>query len=120
MRKIFDSGLASPDEREELWRLLKKNKVRFYEIPDSGRTHAAWWVKHDANYRKAREIIEEFQREYVTRSREDYERRLENKWQGSHARWLLAKATKHKKGLLFGILLVVFLVWYTILYLRLV
>ncbi len=87
MFKIFDSGHAEPGEREAVYNLLIKNNVNFFETPDSIKTRSAYWTHAEDEYRKARTLINAFQAEYVSQSRQKYKETLARDYRGSSMKW---------------------------------
>ena len=62
-RRVFDTYHASNDEIDGVKNALEENGIEYFET-QKGRWwvgSAALWVKHDENFEKAREVIDEFQ-----------------------------------------------------------
>ncbi len=93
-----------------------KGSVNFYETPSTVKTLGAFWVRTESDYAKARNIIEEYTKELVASSKEEYERKLQKDFDGSELNWLLYNLSKNKFMSLIGFGLFIFIVWHLIAY----
>ena len=76
-RKVFDLDGAQPDEIAAIHNLLRRNRISYYETPDSnfGRSTAALWVKRDRDFGRACEIIARYEKERLDRRRKNAEKK---------------------------------------------
>ena len=95
-KRIFEIGAAPESEVEGVRSALRDYGVPFYETPrgNYGRSMAALWVENDADYSKARQVIEQYQATYRANAGADGAK--------SKLNWRLVP---------WGILLVILLVW---------
>ena len=95
-KRIFEIGAAPESEVEGVRSALREYGVAFYETPQGnyGRSMAALWVENDADYSKARQVIEQYQATYRAKASADG-----------------AKSKLNWKFVPWGILLVILLVW---------
>jgi hypothetical protein len=72
--KLFAMNGVPDDEAEEIRELLASNGVDFYETSAGnwGISVAAIWLRDESQHQQARSLIEEYQRERLTRVREEY------------------------------------------------
>lgn len=66
------------DEADEIRELFAAHDVPYYETPPSrwGISMGGFWVHNDDEARRARELLENYQRERLQRQREAYEQDL--------------------------------------------
>lgn len=95
-KRIFEIGSAPESEVEGVRSALRNHEMAFYETPrgNYGRSMAAIWVENDADYSKARQVIEEYQATYRAKA-------------GAEG----AKSKLNWRLVPWGILLVIILVW---------
>jgi hypothetical protein len=76
-RRVYDTSHASSEEVSDVLRLLREHHIPHYQTPSGifGLASGALWVSHDADYAKARTLIEKYDRERVQRVRAEYARR---------------------------------------------
>ncbi len=76
-RRVYDTGHASPEEVSDVLQLLREHDIPHYQTPSGifGLTSGALWVSRDADYAKARTLIEEYDRGRAERVRAEYLRR---------------------------------------------
>ncbi len=70
-RRVYDTGQASPEEVADVLRLLAEYDIPHYRTPSGvfGLTPGALWVRDDADYAKARRLIEGYDRARATTGR---------------------------------------------------
>ena len=95
-KRVFEISAAPESEVEGVRSALREYGVAFYETPrgNYGRSMAALWVENDADYSRARQVIEQYQATYRAKA-------------GVEG----AKSKLNWKLVPWGILLVVLLVW---------
>lgn len=66
------------DEADEIRELFAAHDVPYYETPPSrwGISMGGFWVRDDDEARRARELLEDYQRERLQRQRDTYQREL--------------------------------------------
>ncbi len=76
-RRVYDTGQASPEEVADVLRLLAEYDIPHYRTPSGvfGLTPGALWVRDDADYAKARRLIEGYDRARAERVRAEYTQR---------------------------------------------
>lgn len=76
-RRVYDTGQASLEEISDVLRLLTKHDIPHYQTPSGifGLISGALWVCDDADYAKARTLIEAYDRERAERVRAEYTQR---------------------------------------------
>lgn len=76
-RRVYDTGHASPEEVDDVLRLLRTHNIPHYRTPSGvfGLTAGALWISHDADYARARRLIEDYDRERAQRVRAEYAQR---------------------------------------------
>jgi hypothetical protein len=80
----------SPEEREEIVKVLLANGIRCRETPPTLFGRAKLWVD-EADYEKAREIAASVDAKLAAQSRERWGREWQERYGGSYARWLLER-----------------------------
>lgn len=69
--KVFDITGAPNDEVDDIRNLLDRNGVPYYETPRAnfGISVAAIWVRNEKEYKKARALIDEYQKDRLIKVR---------------------------------------------------
>jgi hypothetical protein len=69
--KVVDIAGAPNDEVEDIRNLLNRNGVRYYETPRAnfGISVSAIWVNNEEEYKKARALIDDYQKERLIKIR---------------------------------------------------
>ncbi len=77
-RRVYDTAQASAEEIRDVLRLLAEHDIPHYQTPSGifGLTAGALWVRDDADYAKARTLIEDYDRARAERVRADYAQRM--------------------------------------------
>lgn len=77
---IFKLNSVFPDEAGDVKLLLSENKIDFYESPPGNwqiSVHGLW-VKDDAQYDRAKQLIDDYQLERSQRVRQELQQKKEN------------------------------------------
>lgn len=76
-RRVYDTGQASAEEISDVLRLLAEHGIPHYQTPSGifGLISGALWVRDDADYAKARTLIEDYDRARAERVRAEYAQR---------------------------------------------
>ena len=63
MHKVFDLSDAYPDEKDDVRKILHRNRISFYETPaaEYGRSASAIWVHAELDAARAIELIKNYQ-----------------------------------------------------------
>jgi hypothetical protein len=98
--KVFDITGAPNDEIDDVRDILRRNGIIYYETPRAnfGISVAAIWVKNEEDYKKARILIDTYQKERRHRMQPSERGRNIAAW------W-------KRKEILFFIFIVILLVW---------
>ena len=74
--RLFPLNNVPDDEAEDVRGLLTNHAIDFYETPEGnwGISVPALWLRDEAQFDKARALIDEYQHERMNRAREEYER----------------------------------------------
>ncbi|MDX1487039.1 MAG: DUF6164 family protein [Acidiferrobacterales bacterium] len=83
-RKVYDTGQASAEEVSDVLQLLAEHEIPHYQTPSGvfGLISGALWVRDDADYVKARALIEDYDRVRAQRVRAEYAQRNARPGQG--------------------------------------
>ena len=81
--KLFNLRGVPDDEAEEIRALLISNRIDHYETPGGNWAISApaIWLNDESQWHKAKELIDQYQRERVIRAREEY---LQLQKEGKH------------------------------------
>jgi len=73
---LFKLRDVPDDEAQEVRELLERNEIEYYETLGGnwGVSLPALWLKKDAQQKRARELLDAYQRDRAGRAREEYER----------------------------------------------
>lgn len=76
-RRVYDSANASPEEVEDVLGVLSDHDIAHYQTPSGifGLAPGAIWVSNDADYERARKLIEVYDQARAQRVRAEYTRR---------------------------------------------
>jgi len=99
-RKVFDIAGAPNDEVDDVREMLDRNGITYYETPRAnfGISVAAIWVRSEEEHRRARMLIDAYQKE------------RRDKMRTSRCR-VSARVGWKRKEVLFFIFIVILLVW---------
>ena len=72
--KLFNLRGVPDDEAEEIRELLTSNRIDYHETPGGNWAISApaIWLNDDSQWHKAKELINQYQRERLIRVREEY------------------------------------------------
>ena len=73
-RRLLNLRGVSPEEAEGLRAALDRTGIEYYELPPTafGISAGSIWVRHDRDFRHAREVFDRFQAEFARCARENH------------------------------------------------
>lgn len=73
-RQLLNLRNVPDDEAEEVRNFLDDNAIEYYETPPNrwGITMGAIWIRHDADFPRARALMDAYQAERAERARADW------------------------------------------------
>jgi hypothetical protein len=83
VRRVYDKAHASAEEIDDVLALLRAHDIPHYQTPTGlfGLAAGAIWVSRDADYPRARALIEQYDHAHAARVRYEYaERETSTRW----------------------------------------
>lgn len=91
MKRLLNLSGVDDEGREAYRGLLRSHGIPFHENPDSLIWSGDLWVVHDADYERAKALVDETTARLAAEARERFEREYRERWKGSYWRWLFGR-----------------------------